>query len=124
MILGERLAMIDLSKIEAIYLYTKITDMRKGITGLLGLAQGLVEKKDMGNRLFIFCGKDKRNIKILEMDYDGYWLYQKRLVTGKFKWPKSNSNSIIIDKRQLSWLFQGLSMFQPTAHQNVLYPQN
>lgn len=74
--------MIDLSKIEAIYLYTKITDMRKGITGLLGLAQGLVEKKDMGNRLFIFCGKDKRNIKILEMDYDGYWLYQKRLVTG------------------------------------------
>ena len=114
--------MIDLSKIEGIYLYTEITDMRKGITGLLGLVTSFISKTDMGNRLFIFCGKDKRNIKILQMDYDGYWLYQKRLVTGKFKWPKSSDGTVIIDKRQLLWLLDGLSIVQKSAHQNILNP--
>ncbi len=114
--------MIDLTKIEAIYLYPGTTDMRKGINGLLGLASSFIDKNNMGNKLFIFCGKDKRNLKILEMDYDGFWLYQKRLVTGKFKWPKSISDTNIIDKRQLLWLLDGLSVVQPTAHKNVLNP--
>ncbi len=114
--------MIDLSKIENIYVYAGVTDMRKGITGLLGLASSIIERKDMAHRLFIFCGKDKRNIKILEMDYDGFWLYQKRLVTGKFKWPNENDNSsLIIDKRQFQWLLDGLSMIQPTAHSNMIH---
>lgn len=114
--------MIDLTKIESIYVYAGTTDMRKGITGLLGLAESIIERKEMAHRLFIFCGKDKRNIKILEMDYDGYWLYQKRLVTGKFKWPKENDKNLIIDKRQFQWLLDGLSIIQPTAHSNVLHP--
>lgn len=123
MILERLLSMIDLSNIEGIYLYCGTTDMRKGINGLVGLTQEIIEKKDMAHRLFIFCGKDKRNLKILEMDYDGYWLYQKRLVTGKFKWPKSSEDSIVIEKRQLQWLLEGLSIIQPTAHKNVLNPE-
>lgn len=112
--------MIDLSKIEGIYLHTEIIDMRKGIVGLLGLTSSFISKADMANRLFIFCGKDKRNIKILQIDYDGYWLYQKRLVTGKFIWPKRNDKVIVIDKRQLFWFLDGLSIIQPSAHHNVL----
>ena len=116
--------MIDLSKIEAIYLWAGPTDMRKGVNGLVGLAQGIMETDKMAHRLFIFCGRNKRNIKILEVDYDGYWLYQKALVTGKFRWPKTGEGVAMIDKRQLQWLLEGLSPLQPTAHANVLYPSN
>ena len=113
--------MIDLGKVEGIYLQAGTTDMRKGITGLLGLAEQIVGKEDMAHRLFLFCGRDKRNIKIQETDYDGYWLYQKRLVTGKFAWPKAKDSVTSIDNRQLKWLLEGLSVIQPTAHENVLH---
>ena len=116
--------MIDLSKTEAIYLWAGPTDMRKGVNGLVGLAQGIMETDKMAHRLFIFCGRNKRNIKILEVDYDGYWLYQKALVTGKFRWPKTVEGVAMIDQRQLQWLLEGLSQLQPTAHANVLYPPN
>ena len=69
--------MIDLERIEGIYLYQGITDMRRGIDSLAALASTVMEKKDMLHRLFVFCGRDRRTLKILEMDIDGYWLYQK-----------------------------------------------
>lgn len=115
--------MIDTSKIEAIYVWSGPTDMRKGVNGLVGLAQSVIEREQMAHRLFIFCGRNKRNIKILEVDYDGYWLYQKVLVTGKFQWPKTEKGNLMIDRRQLDWLLQGLSMIQPKAHENVFYPE-
>lgn len=116
--------MIDLKDIDGIYLKAGATDLRKGINGLLGMAQSIINNEDMSHRLFIFCGKNKRNIKILEVDYDGYWMYQKYLVTGKFNWPKENEGTLMIDKRQLLWLLDGLSPIQKKAHSNVLYPTN
>lgn len=116
--------MIDLKDIDGIYLSAGPTDMRKGINGLLGMAQSIMKSEDMSHRLFIFCGKNKRNMKILEVDYDGYWLYQKCLVTGRFQWPKAKDGTMTIDKRQLSWLLDGLSPIQEKAHRNVLYPGN
>ena len=43
--------MIDLERIEGIYLYQGITDMRRGIDSLAALASTVMEKKDMLNRL-------------------------------------------------------------------------
>lgn len=108
--------MIDLDRIEGIYLYQGITDMRRGINSLAALASTVMEKKDMLHRLFVFCGRDKRTLKILEMDVDGYWLYQKKCTTGKFTWPKPENGVVTIDKRQFSWLLDGLSQVQPKAH--------
>ena len=109
--------MIDLSKIEGIYLYSGYTDLRMSISGLSILAQNLYKIDDMKHKLFIFCSKRKDNIKIIELDYDGYWLYQKKLFRGKFIWPKKDNNGFInIDNRQLLWLLEGLSIIQPYAH--------
>lgn len=108
--------MISLEKIESIYLWTGYIDMRKSFNGLIGLAESVVSKEEMGQKLFIFCGKRKNSIKVLEMDGDGWWLYQKKLVTGKFQWPKNANELMAIDKRQLLWLLDGLSPVQPKAH--------
>lgn len=108
--------MIDLERIEGIYLYQGVTDMRRGIDSLAALASTVMEKKDMLHRLFVFCGRDRRTLKILEMDIDGYWLYQKRCVTGRFCWPKPEDGVVTVDRRQLLWLLDGLSPVQPKAH--------
>ena len=42
--------MIDLERIEGIYLYQGITDMRRGIDSLAALASTVMEKKDMRDR--------------------------------------------------------------------------
>ena len=76
--------MIDLSKIEGIYLYSGYTDLRMSINGLSILAQSLYKLDELKHKLFIFCSKKKDNIKIIELDYDGFWLYQKKLFKGKF----------------------------------------
>lgn len=113
--------MIDLSKIDGIYLFSGFTDLRKGINGYIGLASTIMDKKQMPHKLFIFCGRNKRSLKILEMDYDGWWLYTKKLVTGKFMWPKEIEGKKLIDKRQLSWLLDGLNCVQKTAHNQPLF---
>lgn len=113
--------MFDLSKVEGIYLFSGYTDMRSGIFALSSIVSNLLKEEEMLNKVFIFCGKDRRNIKVLQIDYDGYWLYQKRLYTGKFKWPKKKEDmeTILIDKRQLMWLLDGLSIVQSSAHKNM-----
>ena len=108
--------MIDLKDVEGIYLYKGTTDMRIGMFGLAALAQSIIPIEDMRHRLFVFCSKSKKMIKVLELDYDGWWLYQKRLINGKFIWPKSEDKNIVIDKRQFNWLLDGLSTIQKYAH--------
>ena len=85
--------MIDLEKIDGIFLYTGKTDLRASIFGLSLIIQESFPIEIMRNKLFVFCNKDKRNIKIIELDYDGFWLYQKKLHKGKFRWPKLDENN-------------------------------
>jgi len=69
--------MIDLTKINEIILYTGKTDLRASIFGLTAKIQESFSLETIRNKLFVFCSKNKRNIKIIELDYDGFWLYQK-----------------------------------------------
>ena len=60
--------MIDLTKIENIYLITGYTDMRKQVDGLTSLITLNTNLELKPNNLYIFCGKDKTKIKVLEID--------------------------------------------------------
>ena len=65
--------MIDLNKIDSIFLCSGPMDMRLGINSLVQKVSALCYENEMANKLFIFCGKDKRNLKIIERNYDGFW---------------------------------------------------
>ena len=92
------------------------TDMRKNIDGLAMIAQFVINKDPLESHLFVFCNKSKNKIKILYWDQNGFWLLYKRLEKGTFQWPKNNSESLCISRRQLSWLLAGLSTSQSKAH--------
>ena len=113
--------MLDLSKVENIYLAPGATDLRKAVDGCSALVQYSMYLDPFEPSIFIFCNRTKTTIKVLQWDGNGFWLHTKKLVgKDRFRWPKSEEEaSILIDKRQLYWLLDGLELYQKHAHHKV-----
>lgn len=113
--------MLDLSKIDNIYLAPGATDMRKSVDSLAAIVQYQMYLDPFSTSIFIFTNKRKNIIKILEWDKNGFWLHTKKLVgKDRFRWPKViNQDSIMIDRRQLEWLLDGLEIHQKYAHHTI-----
>ena len=80
-----------------IYLACGKTDMRKSINGLSAIVESTFKLNPYSAAIFVFCNGNRDRIKILEWDGDGYWLYLKRLETGKFRWPAANETEMTMD---------------------------
>ncbi len=87
--------MIQITPHMRIYLCIAPVDFRKGIDGLAQVCRGVLDKDPFSGSMFIFRNKRKTTLKILIYDGQGFWLYVKRLSSGKFNWgPNPNSNSL------------------------------
>jgi len=113
--------MIPESKQAKVYLVTGYTDMRKSINGLSIMVQAYLEFDPFSGHLFVFCNRDKNIIKILYWDLNGFCLWQKKLEKHSFKWPTSEEEVLYIEKRQLSWLLDGLDLVQSQGHEALKY---
>lgn len=113
--------MIELKDITEIYIYKEKCDLRMGILGLSILAQELKGINEMKHKLFIFFGGKKNNIKILELDNDGWWLYQKKLFEGQYIKPKETNQ---ITKEELYLLLNGLSVDTYRRHKDAKIKTN
>ncbi|SHK60673.1 IS66 family insertion sequence element accessory protein TnpB [Paramaledivibacter caminithermalis] len=103
-----------------VYLSCSSTDLKKSIDGLAIIVQENFKLNPFDNALFVFCNRKREKIKILHWEHNGFWLYYKRLEKGVFKWPSSSSKkTLCISPRELSWLLDGLSLHQNTAHKSV-----
>ena len=111
--------MLNFNEIPEIYLACGFTDLRKSIDGYASIIQDTLGINPMKNAMFIFCNKQKDKIKILYWDKDGFWLLYKRLEESKFKWPKKKEDLKMINKKQLEWLLEGLSIEQKSYHKEV-----
>jgi transposase len=68
----------------------------------------------------VFCNKNRDKLKILQWDHNGFWLHYRRLEKGKFQWPNEQSSQpVMISRRELNWLLDGLSIRQTQAHQKM-----
>lgn len=103
--------MIDVNKVEHVYIAKGATDLRKGIDGYANLVSSEFKQNAFSNSLFIFCNRTKDKIKVLYWDINGFWLFYKRLEEGKFKWNKVDDTNVReINHQQLRWLLEGLEM--------------
>jgi transposase len=89
--------------------------MRCGIKSLSVKVNSSFTPEESESCLFIFCGRRKNSIKILEFSKDGVWLYQKVFNASRFRWPKYEETTIELEERQLLWLLDGLSIVQVKA---------
>lgn len=61
-------------------------DFRKGIDGLGGVCRTVLRNDPLSGCMFVFRNRRGTAIKILVYDGQGFWLCQKRLSKGRFRW--------------------------------------
>jgi transposase len=61
-------------------------DFRKGIDGLVAVCRGVLAADALGGTVFVFCNRRRTTLKLLMYDGQGFWLCQKRLSQGRFRW--------------------------------------
>ena len=109
----------DISGLERIYIVCGYTDMRKSIDGLCAVVEEQLKLDPASSSLFLFCGRRRDRIKALYWEGDGFVLLYKRLESGSFQWPRSETEAKALTPQQYRWLMEGLSIDQPKAHKAV-----
>lgn len=85
-------------------------DFRKGIDGLVAVCRQRLLADPMSGVVFIFGSRNRKSIKLLAYDGQGFLLCQKRLSAGRFNWwPKGGQGaSLPLEAHQLQlWLWNG-----------------
>jgi len=105
----------DLAPDAQVYLVTGYTDLRRGIDGLATIVQAQLRLDPFSKALFLFCGRRCDRIKGLLWEGDGFLLLYKRLDNGRFQWPRSETEAVMLTSQQIRWLLEGLKIEQPKA---------
>jgi transposase len=84
--------MIQVTPQMRILLAVEAVDFRKGIDGLAQVCREQLDGDPFSGCLFVFRNRSGTGVKILVYDGRGFWLCQKRLSSGRFRfWPTSPS---------------------------------
>lgn len=110
----------DITIAREIYLACGYTDMRKSIDGLAAVVEQQFNLNPFQPALFLFCGKRYDRLKALLWEGDGFVLLYKRLESGRFQWPRTQSECRPITWQEFRWLMEGLQIEQKSAIKPVL----
>lgn len=88
-----------------VYLYPGVTDFRLGIYGLRKLIGSAAKE----NSIFIFANKTLNAIKVIEIEANAVWLYQKKLHRGKFSYPRSGG-VFTLSQDEVNYIIEGVSL--------------
>ena len=102
--------MLSLSPQQRYFVYSGVTDMRKGFNGLAGMVRNHLGKDPLSGDVFVFFSRSRTHVKLLCWDQDGYALYCKRLERGSFELPSSSATDVssAITSQTLSLILQGI----------------
>lgn len=78
--------MIQITPQMRILLAVEPADFRKGIDGLAAICRSALEADPMSGTVFVFRNRTGAALKLLVYDGQGFWLAQKRLSSGRFRW--------------------------------------
>lgn len=78
--------MIQITPRMRILLAVTTVDFRKRIDGLAGICKTVLKEDPFSGCLFVFRNKRGASLKLLIYDGQGFWICQKRLSKGKFRW--------------------------------------
>jgi len=84
-------------------------DFRRGIDGLARLCRQELQSDPFDGTVFVFRNRRATAVKLLVFDGQGYWLAQKRLSSGRFRfWPAGGSDGAeTLEAHQLQLLLSG-----------------
>jgi transposase len=115
----------DASGFKKIYLACGYTDLRRGIEGLASIVKFNFKLDPyQKNILFLFCGKRTDRIKALLWEGDGFLLLYKRLELGKFSWPRTANEALLITGQQYKLLMEGFEIIAKHPITEIIPPEN
>lgn len=84
-------------------------DFRSGIDGLSQVCRAVLSEDPMAGTMFVFRSRAAKSIKLLVYDGQGYWLAQKRMSAGKFRyWPTAQDAASPASRLLLAHEFHAL----------------
>lgn len=103
--------MLSISASQRYFVYSGLTDMRKGFDSLCGLVREEFKMNPQSGDVFIFFSKTRNKIKLLQWQNDGFAIYYKRLERGCFELPETMSESSFkITSQQLMLIMEGIRL--------------
>ena len=109
---------IDLNRVR-IFVRPGSTDLRKASNGLAVIVQEGMKEDPFSGNVYLFCNRDRRLLKAVYWDKNGFWLSQKRLEEGKFPWPATIEAARELSGEELKMLLAGIDFFR--AHKTLYY---
>jgi transposase len=99
--------MISIVSDARVFVFTGITDMRKGFHGLCALVMLFCEDPVDGS-FYVFSNRNRNRLKILYWDGDGFALWYKCLEKGLFDIAQNADGKLLIERRQLLLILEGV----------------
>jgi len=109
---------IDLSQAK-IFIRPGTTDLRKAVNGLGTIVEQEMAGEIFSGSVYVFCNKERRLLKAIWWERNGFWLCQKRLEKDKFPWPSTSEAAQELSGEELSMLLRGIDFFK--AHKELFY---
>ena len=109
---------IDINKVR-IFIRPGYTDLRKAINGLSVMIEQQMSGEPFSGNVYLFCNRERRLLKAVWWDMNGFWLAQKRLEQGKFPWPETAEAVQELSGEELSMVLRGIDFFK--AHKTLYY---
>lgn len=84
-------------------------DFRRGIDGLARTCRTALRADPFSGAVFVFRSRRGTAIKVLVYDGQGFWLCQKRLSVGRFRWWPSSPDGVVnpLQAHELQVLLRG-----------------
>jgi len=89
--------------VRRIFLARAVVDMRRSFDTLAGMVRDQLGSDPLSGDAFVFVGRDRRRLKVLLWDRDGFWVCAKRLARGYFALPdpaleRTSSLTVVLDR--------------------------
>lgn len=104
--------MLTITHKHKVFLAVHPLDFRRRLDGTLAVCRQQLELEPMSGHVFVFRNKKTTTIRCIIYDNGGFWLTEKRLSKGRFKyWPKSSYDCCEMTPTQLNILLSNQTGF-------------
>jgi len=93
-----------------VYLSLRATDMRCGCDRLSRAVEEHFGRNSLDGALYVFLSRDRKKVKILHWEKDGYWLLYKRLEAATFQVKRNEEGTEALTGVDLEALLSGVSL--------------
>jgi len=104
--------MLNFKNCKKIFVCANNTKFAGGINAFQIRIYAHFNDEEIINSLFVFCSKNKRQLKLYLETSTHISLTQYRIKKGEFNYPLIDGNYYKIDKRQLEWIINGLNQIK------------